>query len=243
MATYGAPSTYSTGSTYGLGSLWIAPACSTYSTSATYSTTSTYGACGLTGQAAAARARLAAQYWDSANLIKLISIFAVRWQPILNVLAVLKLAWRLSTATGTQLDAIGERVDLDRQGLDDDAYRIDLAIKAKQVLPTQATAPQILEIARALVGDDRAIKFVDYPPAGFLLQIADMTAGEIERFPRFLGDSKGGGILATIGVLADSALIVDYMPTDPVDAPTKVGSSTGSIEPAQLGNVSSTIKI
>jgi len=166
----------------------------------------------LTGQSAAAMDRLIAQFNDptqSPDLQSQIAAHSDRATLLLEALGQILVAYRLGTSIGDQLDAIGERLDLDRLSLLDALYRIVLGIKAKSVLPTQSTAPQILEICRALIPAGRALTIVDSPPAHFLLTIEDITELEIEILVPFIRDAKAGGVGAHIGYTPVDALVID----------------------------------
>jgi hypothetical protein len=187
---------------------------------------STWGESELTGEAALARDRLVAQFNDKENIIKLVSIYADRHTRILEILGQLRSAYDLSVAQGVQLDAIGERLDQSRSGLDDETYRKILQLKAKLVVPAQGTAPQIQAILRQLLGPGRTITFTDAYPAHFLIIANDMTALEVEIFEPFLQQAKPGGVGAhfshTLG-----ALIVDDS-QDPISPTGKIASSQGA---------------
>jgi hypothetical protein len=166
----------------------------------------------LTGQSAAAMDRLIAQFNDPAqspDLQSQIAAHSDRATLLLEALGQILVAYRLGTSIGDQLDAIGERLDLDRLSLLDALYRIVLGIKAKSVLPTQSTAPQILEICRALIPAGRALTIVDSPPAHFLLTIEDITELEIEILVPFIRDAKAGGVGVHIGYTPVDALVID----------------------------------
>ena len=198
----------------------------------------------LTGQAAAGVARLIAQFADplaSPNLHKTVSIVGDRTTKMLEVLGQILVAYRLDTAVGDQLDAIGERLDRPRYGLDDELYRKVLRIKAKLVLPSQGTAPMILEMCRTLAEPGRAIKIYDAPPAQFILTVEDISILEAQILEPFIRDAKAGGVGVHFGYTPVDALIVDSS-QNPINPDTKIASSQGAGTTVQ-GKVSSVIVI
>lgn len=74
----------------------------------------------------------------------------------------------LATATGTQLDVLGEHLSFKRNGRDDTTYRSLLTAKAK--INTSSGEPEnVISIARDIYGAT-VVNYIPNYPAGFILE-------------------------------------------------------------------------
>lgn len=135
--------------------------------------------------------RLPQAFVDKTTPTKHTEIFAARWQRIENVLADILTLYDIQRGAGFALDSIGENIGIDRLGFDNDFYRVLLATQSGIVIPRRRTVEGVLTMVRALLNDDtRAIIYKESPIKTFTIEVADITAEELEFFPRFLRLTK-----------------------------------------------------
>lgn len=103
----------------------------------------------------------------------------------------------VNTASGVQLDMIGELVRRDRSGLSDTEYR--LAIIAETVsLFSSGTVPEILEVVEALLGPSVGSVFIEQFPAAWKICIPNLSPGFFDLLLEILADQPAAGVAATL---------------------------------------------
>lgn len=116
-----------------------------------------------TDREATAVARFIDVYREKADLLKLMSAFFEETQELEDVAFQLFTGFRLSTAQGAQLDAIGETVGVDRNGLEDSNYRI--RIRTRILLNQSSGTPEeIIAVVRRILSDLGAPPTLKYTP-------------------------------------------------------------------------------
>lgn len=109
----------------------------------------------------------------------LLSSYVAETQELENELFDLGDAFWVNTATGVQLDGIGEIVGIARDGADDTVYRI--RIKARIFINLSSGTPnQILTLVRALLpAGVPAVIYTPYYPAAFAISVTGITLSEV----------------------------------------------------------------
>lgn len=101
----------------------------------------------------------------------------------------------LDNAIGVQLDGIGAIVGEEREGRNDDDYR--LAIRVRILLNlSNGTPEEILTIVDTMLGD-RDLEFLEYFPAAFTLQVVSkITTNTAIQVNKKIQSAKLGGVRA-----------------------------------------------
>lgn len=124
----------------------------------------------------------------------------------------------LDEATGFQLDRLGEIIGLERQGLDDDAYRSALRGWI-QVNTSGGTIEQLNEIVRLVTNTPYAafvFELVEYFPAGFKVDFTQVL-------PTGIGPMAAEAVYQ--GKAAGIHGVFEYFETEPVFAFDSFGGS------------------
>lgn len=121
---------------------------------------------------------------------KLIKAFTDELNLIENEYYNLLINRSLDTATGAQLDGIGEILGLPRNGLSDDDYR--LALKGQiQINKSTATAEELIQLASQLTNATR-VQYLDLFPAKCILTI--MGGTKVGQVQPILKSIAAGGV-------------------------------------------------
>jgi hypothetical protein len=142
--------------------------------------------------------RAAAYIKDKPNFQAFIAAFTGSVFDLETMFAGLKVAFVIDTATGAQLDAVGEIVQQPRDGRTDALYR--MALRAR-VLANKAsgTAEELYNIVRTVV-PSATCALTPYPPASFVLQVFDyaFTADEWAQLDSFFSEAVAAGVNGTL---------------------------------------------
>lgn len=102
-------------------------------------------------------AQLPTPYADSAKLKALLEAFGTQAQAVDDALLELLALRSIDTATGAQLDGIGDNLFEQREGQSDDQYRVRL--RAKLIVnASSGLTEEIFAIIRLMLGEDTTIK-------------------------------------------------------------------------------------
>lgn len=183
-------------------------------------------------------------FQSKANFIKLLSSYVAETQEIERMLMDMLDSFYVGTAEGDQLDAIGEIVGVDRQGLTDDLYR--LRIRARILLNTSSgTVNQILKILQLMITDtDATIEFKPFYPAAFLVELGILTDFDrIEEIGNVVIDAAPAGVAATLHYgLSDAEFLFRFSATgssesDPDKGFANLTQTTGGKLTGVISNV------
>lgn len=111
---------------------------------------------------------------NATDLKKFLAIFLEKIQEIEDVMVDVRpsVLFDLDTAIGAQLDALGEILQLRREGWSDDTYRIYLRTQSMLILPDRRTVNNLLTVARTLMDSPAGdIAFSEWPPKSFFLSV------------------------------------------------------------------------
>lgn len=130
----------------------------------------------------------------------------------------------LNTATGAQLDGIGDILGLERNGLSDDAYRI--ALKGQiQINKSTATSEELIQLAFQLTNPTR-VQLTDLFPAKCVLTI--MGGSKVGLVQPILKEVAAGGVDVYV-YKSEDAFAFGFGdiagPTGPEDDPYALGFS------------------
>lgn len=103
----------------------------------------------------------------------------------------------VSTASGVQLDEIGELVGRPRNGLPDDDYRRAI-VAAANALITSGTVPEILDLVRTLFGDSVSIDYQEFYPASFRLCVFPLAPPDFDLLLQILADTPPAAVAALL---------------------------------------------
>ena len=107
----------------------------------------------ITTHSADAVARLLHQYKGAANIEGLLGVYGTQVQELEDATHAMLLNRTLENATGDQLDALGEIVGQERQGADDEDYRIKLKFRIG-VNVSEATLNEVATLFKLISGKD-----------------------------------------------------------------------------------------
>lgn len=179
-------------------------------------------------------ARVAAQYrGQHPGLEDLLAPFARQVQLLEDAAHAVRASHYLDNAVGQQLDWAGRTVGEERQGRDDDTYR--LHVRARLLLNLgSGTAPELLRLFRLLEPTARLV-LDEQRPATVLLSVTGRAVDDALRATLlgFLRAGKAGGVAAVLhystGLDADSFAF----------ASAEAGGGFGSVyDPAAGGKLS-----
>lgn len=146
---------------------------------------------------ATAIARLIDVFREKDNFKNLLSTYTEESQEIENVAFDLLNGFWLSTATGVQLDAIGEIVGVARQGASDVIYRVRIRARIK-LNSTSGTPNQIIELVKlARYPSPSSFVYIPEYPAAYKIfdQLGDpLTAEQIEEIVDVLRAATPAGV-------------------------------------------------
>lgn len=106
---------------------------------------------------ATANARVWKIFKQTITWPKLATLFGELWAVQVLALGSVDRARYVSTAEGVQLNLLGELINRPRDGLDDQLYRLAIRAEAQSLIGS-GTIPEIVEISRALLGDDMRVR-------------------------------------------------------------------------------------
>jgi len=109
-----------------------------------------------------------------------VAILATPFQEIKDALAEIRYKTRLENAVGVQLDNIGTIVDLPRNGLNDEQYRLFLKVRVL-VLASDGTFEVVAAIMNTLFGSDNFQIIEDFP-LGFIIIDTSGTSIGLRQF-------------------------------------------------------------
>jgi len=177
-------------------------------------------------------ARLVEQYKDKEKFTQFIGKCAAQFQDVEQVSFDIISSMVLDSATGVQLDGIGDIVGEARQGRTDDAYRV--RIKARVRINTSAGRTEDLLSIYSLLIPDAQVVLNEYPPAGFILLVTGVAIPIVDDLADILNEAKSAGVRT----------IFEWSPTTPeltfsfADCPDGLGwgdSSDASVGGALSG--------
>lgn len=125
-----------------------------------------------TNHVAEAIGNLIEQFKGKPNLEALISSYVTQIQDAENAAFQLITDRSIDTATGAQLDGIGQVVGLDRDGLSDDDYRTRLRVQIRLNLST-GTIEDVLTVATLITGG--SVELFEGWPASIVVTIFELT--------------------------------------------------------------------
>jgi len=153
------------------------------------------------------KALLMTQYKNSANINKIISIFAEAYDLLESVSISVGDCLSLATSTGDQLDLVGGCFAVNRESRTDDAYRA--AIYAEIAINGSGTTEDIIRACKVVFGAT-GIEVVPEYPGKFFVQLETAT-NSVANVNKFLEIVAPAGVLAMHGnylVDAHDTLIV-----------------------------------
>lgn len=139
--------------------------------------------------------RLFEQFNGKPNLEAIVSAFAEQAQEVEDALWQLVTLRTVETATGDQMDRIGEIVGQGREGKGDDEYRLLLKARIK-INVSSGTAEDILGVMSAVLGTTPTVRLTEPATACLNLYVegAATDADTAALLLRFLGEARAAGI-------------------------------------------------
>lgn len=188
-------------------------------------------------------AKLLVQFSDAARLRDLICTYLDETTEVEAAAWSVYTERTLDTATGAQLDGLGEIVRQERiQDQTDDQYRSFIRARIR-ALRSHGRADDLLDVLRLVIGPDASvIRYEERYPASAELQPADVLPADPYQIYILLRLAKPGGVrlLFIHSYLAESATFTFAPSTaDSHDSGTGFTSSTGT--PSTGGGLSSVI--
>lgn len=145
-----------------------------------------------------AKDNLIEQFKKKTNFEDLLDVFSGQVQELETVLFQLILERFIEDAVGIQLDRLGQIPGEDREGRDDDLYRI--AIKRKIVLNrSSGLAEEVLALVKSIVGSQTIELTLPGDPAHFEVFLPDIFPPSIAlgaQVSSVIQDAKAGGVRA-----------------------------------------------
>lgn len=144
-----------------------------------------------------ALARLVEQFKSKTNLRKLVGTLAGRAQGVEDVLYAIEVQTILDNATDAQLDMLGRIVGEPRGTSADDAeyrQRIQARIRLNQ---SSGTTKDIYAVFRLLL-PNAALVLTEFFPAGFVLDVDQVSPVDVPLYSGFLKQAKSGGVGAQL---------------------------------------------
>ena len=144
------------------------------------------------------------QYKSAANINKLLSIFADEVDELITETDEVKLAFFLESAVGVQLDVMGIKVVLNRNGLNDTDYREALKFKIFQNT-SKARVEDLIFILKTITQGD-IIVYTDDAPAAYTIY-SNGIEGE-GNLNELMDKFSGGGISVIVKISPDDIPLV-----------------------------------
>lgn len=143
----------------------------------------------------------------------LLNVYVVQIQELENVLYTMISCQCLDDAIGVQLDGLGSIVNEDRQGRDDDDYRI--AIRARiQLNLSEGTPEDCIDLVKA-ISNGSDVELREYYPAAFTVEILDPIDVDVldpVKASGFLQKCKPAGVKAQLKYHSEGAFKFDTGP-------------------------------
>lgn len=149
-----------------------------------------------TDHVGAALGQFLEQYREQPNIEAFTRAFSVEFQELEDAFWGLLTQRLIDHAVGAQLDVIGRIVQRERLGLsDDDDYRAVLKawIRANR---SNGTGNDILDVLALAIANDATL--TNYPPASFVVEIADALTLDAEVIASLIKRSRLGGVGAFV---------------------------------------------
>ena len=136
------------------------------------------------------------QYKSAVNLNKLLSIVGDEVDELITAINQVKVAFYIESAIGSQLDVIGIKVVLDRNGLNDTDYREALTFKIFQNV-SKARVEDLIFILKTITQGD-VIVYTDDAPAAYTIY----TNGTVEEgnLNELMDKLSGAGVSVIVKV-------------------------------------------
>jgi hypothetical protein len=146
-----------------------------------------------TTHVADAQARLLEQFKNQPKILALVDSLTAPEVDAEAVLFAVRAARNIDTAVGVQLDRIGRIVGEERQGREDDVYRLYLKVRVA-LNRASGTGDEILNVMSLVLGDSLdALEF--YYPASLVVEAIDLEVSAPD-VARILGDVVAAGVYA-----------------------------------------------
>lgn len=137
--------------------------------------------------------RLPYQFKTQENIENLISLYANRTQNVEDIFWELLELRFLEDALGQQLDNLGKILDIEREGLSDDDYRIRLIAKIAQH-NSEGTPEDLIAIYSLLMDPDK-IEYNEIYPAEFTMAAINANPiGSTDKIHEAILRTKAGGV-------------------------------------------------
>ncbi len=141
-----------------------------------------------------ALAKLPEQFKGRVKFAAFLSSFIEQAQDVEAVLFEIVNETHLETAVGESLNVLGRIVGEDRQGLDDDAYRLRIKARIRLNL-SSGTVEDILEILALVLGSSYVSELQAYAPASFRLDIyGPMDTPTSEYIAQIVSEARAAGV-------------------------------------------------
>jgi hypothetical protein len=179
----------------------------------------------------AIKERIWTQFQDSPLVIAVLEKLFIEPANMGELLLELAGKHNIVDGTDTDLDDIGEMLDLTREqlgGVDDEAYRFALIIRARSIF-AGGTIPDFTSLLRALLPDyPNPIPVIEWFPANVRVYLQDITPEQAKLFKALLaGVLPAAGVGAGI-IVADTGPYITFSCSHgPVDLLGWFGSSHG----------------
>jgi hypothetical protein len=172
-----------------------------------------------------AQNRLFRQFMLGDNWQRLFSVIGVVFGEVELVSAEAHLERYVGTASGANLDRIGELVNLQRGGTtDDDDYRLAIIAEATSLV-VSGTPEEIIDLAVRLAPEGADVRFYEAPPAFFYIVIPDLTGPRFDLIRTIMADVPPAGVGARL-VTYDSDLTTGWASSYGSDGGTAAWASS-----------------
>jgi hypothetical protein len=147
----------------------------------------------ITDHADRALARLAMQHRGKTRTEALVRALAGSTQAVENVLAELLAERALSAAVGAQLDVLGVIVGVDRDGLEDNPFRVRINTRIR-INRSSGTGNDILEVFRLVLPAGNGLELIEEFPAALRLVISNALPIYEEEAVALLRTTRAAGV-------------------------------------------------
>lgn len=150
-----------------------------------------------TDHAGKAKANLLEQFKGVVNWEKLLDVYSRQIQDLEDMFFELIEKRFIDDAVGVQLDGLGRIIGASRNGLADEAYRVQLRVQIR-INRSSGTVEDIISVVALLVAVTNTIHVRVFPPASFVVTLNDAVAAVPVELVAPVGNARMAGVGTSI---------------------------------------------
>jgi hypothetical protein len=162
--------------------------------------------------------RLLSQFRNKYVFSAVLSSYLRRVQELENACWEVILTRNIRDGSGVILDSLGRIVGRQREGLEDDDYKIALRAQIR-INRTQGKPEDVIDVARLSLPDGVKFVYTEHDVASIFVEVLDQVVLKVSVLFRNLRATKAGGVrlflIYSVDPPGEAFMMADYNPADP----------------------------